>query len=185
MITTKKQLKEYIYADQSRYKQRKNFLCYFLFGDESYAIRRFLKVWRKTEYYYNTRNWRNPISLLRFVLFFIIYRRMSLHYKLFLPLNVVGPGLYIPHRMGGVIINAIKVGKNFSISSGCVVGKKKHNENRPIIGDDVEMCIGSKIIGKVFVGDNAVIAPNSVVIKNVPSGDIVSGIPAKSIKKLS
>ena len=183
MITTKKQLKDYIEMDMSRYKKRRNWLCYFLFGDESYAIRRFLKIWRKTEFYYNTLDKRNPLSVLRFACFFFRYRRMQLHYKLFLPLNVVGPGLYIPHRMGGLIINALQVGRNFSISSGCIVGKKDCNENRPVIGDNVEMCIGSKIIGKVVVGNNSVIAPNSVVVKDIPSYDVVSGIPAKSIRK--
>lgn len=183
MITTKQQLREHIQMDMARYHKRRNYFCYFLFGDESFAIRRFLKIWRKTEYYYNTCNKKNPLSLFRFCVYFVIYRRMQLHYKLFLPLNVVGPGLYIPHRMGGVIINAIEVGRNFSISSGCVVGKKGNNESRPIIGDDVEMCIGSKIIGKVHIGNNSIIAPNSVVVKDVPENDIVSGIPAKSIRK--
>lgn len=45
------------------------------------------------------------------------------------------------------------------------------------------MCIGSKVIGRVVIGDNVIIAPNSVVIKDVANGDIVSGVPAKSIKK--
>ena len=44
------------------------------------------------------------------------------------------------------------------------------------------MTIGSKIIGKVIIGDNVVIAPNSVVIKDVPDNCIVSGVPAKVIK---
>lgn len=45
------------------------------------------------------------------------------------------------------------------------------------------MCIGSKIIGGVVIGDNVIVAPNSVVIKDIEEGDIVSGVPAKSIKK--
>lgn len=184
MITTRKQLREYIEADMSRYKKRKNYLSYFFFGDETFAIRRFLKIWRKTEFYYNTLNKKNFFALLRFSFYFVLYRRMQLQYKLFLPLNVVGPGLYIPHRMGGVIINAIKVGSQFTISSGCIIGKKDSNENRPIIGNNVTCHIGSKVIGRVTIGDNAIIAPNSVVVKDVPAGDVVSGIPAKSIKKV-
>ena len=107
---------------------------------------------------------------------------MQLKYKIFLPLNTLGPGVYISHRGGGVIVNAIKVGKNFSISTGCVVGMKGVKENRPIIGDDVECCIGCKVIGRVFVGNNVIIAPNSVVVKDIPNNHIVSGIPAKTIK---
>ena len=52
----------------------------------------------------------------------------------------------------------------------------------PTIGNNVEIAVGAKVIGNVTVGDNAVIAPNSVVIKDVPANAIVSGIPAKIIK---
>ena len=85
---------------------------------------------------------------------------------------------------GGVIINAIKVGENFTINTGCILGKKGNNDNRPTIGDNVECCIGSKIIGRVHVGDNAIVAPNSVVVKDVASNTIVSGVPAVLLKTL-
>ena len=100
-----------------------------------------------------------------------------------MPLNVVGPGLYIPHWAGGVYMNAKSVGKNFIISSGCVLGAKGDANNIPSIGDNVECCIGSMIIGKVNVGSDSIIAPNSVVIKDIPGGIIVSGVPAIVIKR--
>lgn len=75
-------------------------------------------------------------------------------------------------------MNCIKVGENFTISSGCIVGKKGDNEHRAIIGDNVELAIGAKVIGKVAIGDNVIVAPNSVVIKDVPSDVAVSGVPA-------
>ncbi len=42
--------------------------------------------------------------------------------------------------------------------------------------------MGAKLYGTLKVGDNAVITPNSVVIKDVPENAIVSGVPAKIIK---
>ena len=48
-----------------------------------------------------------------------------------------------------------------------------------IIGNNVDMTIGSKIIGGVTIGNNVIVAPNSVVVKNVPDNAVVSGIPAK------
>lgn len=101
MITTRKELKQYIDADMARYSKRKYNLLYYLCGDETGGVIRLLKRWRKTEYYYNTYNKHNPFSLLRFCWSFFIYRRMQLKYDILLPLNVVGPGLYIPHRVGG------------------------------------------------------------------------------------
>lgn len=46
----------------------------------------------------------------------------------------------------------------------------------------MEIAVGAKVIGDVNVGDNAVIAPNTVVVKDVPTNAIVSGVPAKIIK---
>lgn len=46
----------------------------------------------------------------------------------------------------------------------------------------MEIAVGAKVIGNVHVGNNVVIAPNSVVVKDVPANAIVSGIPAKIIK---
>lgn len=183
MIKTKKDLREYILADESRYGKRKPALLGWFFGDEAYMTLKFLKRLRYTEYYFNTLNKKNPFRLLRFCWSFFLYRRMWDKYKLHVPLNVVGPGLYIPHRAGGVYMNAKSVGKNFIISSGCVLGAKGEADNIPSIGDNVECCIGSMIIGKVNVGSDSIIAPNSVVIKDIPGGVIVSGVPAKIIKK--
>ena len=43
----------------------------------------------------------------------------------------------------------------------------------------MDMTIGSKIIGGVTIGSNVIVAPNSVVVKDVPDNAVVSGIPAK------
>lgn len=69
------------------------------------------------------------------------------------------------------------------MSAGVILGKKGTNENRPYIGDNVNFSIGSKAIGKVTIGNNVIVAPNSVVIKDVPDNCIVSGVPAVIIKK--
>ena len=63
-----------------------------------------------------------------------------------------------------------------------VLGTKGTFDNVPTIGDNVEIALGAKVIGKVFVGNNAIVAPNSVVIKDVPENAIVSGVPAQIIK---
>ena len=43
-------------------------------------------------------------------------------------------------------------------------------------------CPGLKVLGKIKIGYNVVIAPNSVVIKDIPDNALVSGVPAKLIK---
>lgn len=76
------------------------------------------------------------------------------------------------------------MGANCSVAGGVVVGNKDSQENRAHIGDCVHLTLGAKIIGKVTLGDNVVVAPNSVVVKDVLSNLVVSDIPAKVIKKL-
>lgn len=63
-----------------------------------------------------------------------------------------------------------------------IVGNKGSQENRATIGNNVEMAAGCKVIGKITIGDNAVICPNSVVIKDVQTNAVVSGVPAQIIK---
>ena len=51
-----------------------------------------------------------------------------------------------------------------------------------VIGNNVELCVGAKVIGKVCIGDNVIVAPIAVVIHDVPSNSIVGGVPAKILK---
>lgn len=76
-----------------------------------------------------------------------------------------------------------KIGNNCKINSGVVVGSKNTNDEIATIGDNTVLTVGCKVIGKIRIGNNVVVAPNSVVIKDVPDNCVVSGIPAVIIKK--
>jgi serine O-acetyltransferase len=54
-----------------------------------------------------------------------------------------------------------------------------------VIGDHVYIGCHSSIIGAVTIGDNAVIAANSLVISDVPAGFTAIGVPAKNLPKIS
>lgn len=64
-----------------------------------------------------------------------------------------------------------------------MLGNKKYKEDRPFIGNNVEFTLGAKAIGGVHIGDNSIICPNSVVIKDIPENCIASGVPVCIIKK--
>lgn len=61
-------------------------------------------------------------------------------------------------------------------------GRGKHYEV-PVIGDNVQISIGSKILGPVHIGDNVVIGANSTVLKDIPSNCVAVGSPARIIKE--
>ena len=53
----------------------------------------------------------------------------------------------------------------------------------PIIGNNVYIGAGARILGPIEIGDNCLIAPNAVVIDSVKSNTIVGGVPAKVLKE--
>jgi serine O-acetyltransferase len=120
--------------------------------------------------------------LFRFVSFFIFKFSESILGVAIRPGTEIGPGLYIGHA-GMVMINEeVKAGKNLSIGPGVLIGLRGGgNLGAPVIGDDVYIAVGTKILGKITIGNNVRIGANSVVVENVPSNVTMFGVPAKII----
>lgn len=181
MIQTWGDLKRYKKTDSSRYILRMPIWLGLLLGNEPCHALHYVKILRNFEYTYNNVHkgvlWKvwHAWNSLR-------WRRLSFKYKIYIGPNMCDEGLHIVHFGGGIIVNAERIGKNFGITTGCVVGNKDSNANRAIIGDNVSLTIGSKVIGKVTIGDNVIVAPNSVVIKDVPDNAVISGVPAIILK---
>lgn len=97
----------------------------------------------------------------------------------------IGAGLHLSH-WGGVVINpAVVIGENCNLSQQITIGvdSKEGMDAVPVIGSGVYIAPGSKIFGKITVGDNSAIGANSVVNRDVPPGVTVGGIPAKIISQ--
>lgn len=179
MITNKEEYKYYVSEDEKRYHIR--FIDRFIFN-ENYYLFKYLKNLRRLEYLTNKKQ-KNILQKIEYAFVFWQYKRLGFKYRIKIGINTCGPGLLLPH-MGLIRIGTFaKVGARCTIGPNVVIGTKDKFENIATIGDDVEICLGAKIIGKVTIGNHAVIAPNSVVIKDVPASCIVSGVPAVIIKK--
>ena len=61
------------------------------------------------------------------------------------------------------------------------VGWDYRGDRRPIIGDDVFIGAGAKILGAVTIGDGARIGANAVVVCDVPAGATAVGVPARIV----
>lgn len=98
----------------------------------------------------------------------------------------IGEGLVILHGHDIVIGADVIIGKKCKIFNGTTLGNKDINKtssgNQPIVGNNVTLCTGSKILGNVTLADNVVVAANSVVLKDFPKNVVVAGVPAKIIK---
>lgn len=67
------------------------------------------------------------------------------------------------------------------VNTQTVIGIKNTLDEVPVIGDNCEINSGARIFGKIKIGDNVKIGPNTVVFKDVPSNAVVSGVPARLI----
>ena len=96
----------------------------------------------------------------------------------------IGEGFRIVH-FGHIVINPnTKIGKNFNISQGCLIGNSQgKHAGTPIIGDNVCMNANSIIIGGVSIGNNVLIAPGAFINFDVPDNSIVIGNPGKIVER--
>ena len=92
----------------------------------------------------------------------------------------IGGGFLIQHGFA-TIITAERIGKNVKIFQQVTIG---YNEDElPIIGDNVEVCCGAKVIGGVVVGNDVKIGAQSLVVKDIEDNVVVGGVPAKILKR--
>lgn len=102
-----------------------------------------------------------------------------------IPKGTFGPGLKIWHY-GNIVVNAhATIGKNCVLHGDNCIGKKGMGDDAsPIIGDNVDIGVGAKIIGGITIASNVVIAAGAVVNKSCLEENVVlAGVPAKIVKK--
>jgi len=78
-------------------------------------------------------------------------------------------------------VAAKSIGENCWINQQVTIGYGK-GEEPPVIGDNVMITCGAKVLGRITVGDGAVIGANAVVIRDVEPGAVMGGVPAKRIR---
>ena len=91
----------------------------------------------------------------------------------------IGRRFVIDHFGGIVVSGYAKFGNDCRIRNGVVVGLQRVEEPvAPIIGDNVDIGAGAKLLGKIVIGNNVTIGANAVVICDVPDNSIAVGVPA-------
>ena len=104
----------------------------------------------------------------------------------------IGNGFFMDHAMGIVIGETAEIGNNVTIYHGVTLGgimpAFKSDEQRgikrhPSLEDGVIIGSGAQILGPIIVGLNARVGANSVVLKSVPEGMSVVGVPAHEVGK--
>ncbi len=100
----------------------------------------------------------------------------------------IAEGLLLQHPVGVVIGGGCVVGRNATLMSGVVLGRKNltaegDRDGYPTLGENVTVGSGAIRIGPVRLGDDCVVGANSLVLKDVPAGATVAGSPARILTK--
>jgi serine O-acetyltransferase len=134
-------------------------------------------------------NWRMGIKSLVLRLPLSLCYRFMIHWVRWLagielPYTVkVGRRVILEH-FGGMILVAQSIGDDVTIRQNTTFGIARLDDRsgRPVIGNGVELGCGVVVLGRVVVGEDAVVGANAVVNKSVPPLAVVGGVPARLIR---
>lgn len=121
----------------------------------------------------------------------LLRKLMSFVYKLLFKFVQIVAGIELPceaeigknfviDHFGGIVVSGFaKFGDNCRIRNGVVVGLARLDDPcAPVIGDNVEIGAGAKLLGRIRIGNNVLIGANAVVTCDVPDDSIAVGVPA-------
>lgn len=109
----------------------------------------------------------NPFNAVRYLISKCLLSKRALKLGFTIPINVFDKGLSIAH-CGTIVVNDhSKVGQNCRIQECVNLGATGGNSLSPIVGNNVFIGTGAKLIGGITVADGVSIAANAVVVKDI------------------
>ena len=99
------------------------------------------------------------------------------------PAARIGKRLFIDHGMSVVIGETSEIGDDVTLYHSVTLGGTSNGggKRHPTLEDGVIVGSGAQILGPVMVGRGARIGSNAVVLKDVPSGVTMVGVPARIV----
>ncbi len=183
-MQTLNELREYLKVEKQLYfkKDIKNKVLANITNDHLVKIWKYVKYMRISEYFYNNRK-----NILYMILYLIYERRKnSLGNKLgfYICNNTLAKGVQIFHH-GSIIINGYaRIGENCRLHGQNCIGNNGLTKSAPIIGKNVDIGVGAKVIGDIFIADNVKIGAGAIVVKSCyTKGATLCGVPAREVRK--
>jgi serine O-acetyltransferase len=111
-----------------------------------------------------------------------LQRYVRNHYGIELhPTARIGRRLALPHQHGIVVHHFAAIGDDCSIQQGVTICCATRLDEAPTLGNGVKIGANAVLMGRIHVGDNATIGPNTVVTMDVPGGATVFAPPPRLI----
>ena len=128
----------------------------------------------------------SPIRYPLFVVAQSLLDRCKYKFGISIPFTTqIGEGLYIGH-FGSIVVNELAViGKNCNLSHDVTIGQANRGKRKgyPVIGNNVYIGPGAKLVGSVTLGNNVAVGANCVVTRDVPEDGVVAGVPGRVISR--
>ena len=101
------------------------------------------------------------------------------------PAACIGRRFFIDHGMGVVIGETAEIGDDCTLYHGVTLGGTswRKGKRHPTLGNDVVVGAGAKVLGPIYIANGARVGSNAVVVKDVPEGATVVGIPGRIIRR--
>lgn len=180
MIRTKQSLIEVVKFEKQLYLSTSTItrIKLLLLRDHNYLLWKYVKALRYTEFHFNIEHkfrywiWQRRKNILGAKLGITIWH------------NTVEKGIRIWHY-GSIIVNGhAKIGENCQLhGENCIGNKGSFDNAAPVLGNNVDVGVGAKILGDIYIADNVKIGANAVVTKSCyKKGAVLCGVPARIIK---
>ena len=153
------------------------------FGDEIWKFQVALRALEFCDGFHGCKRWLLfPIKAA----WRVRYHHLSVKLGFSIPTHVFAPGLSIPHYGTIVVSKYAKIGKNCRIHEGVNIGATNGTTLSPVLGNNVFLGSGAKLIGEIQIADDVCIGANAVVTKSITeSGTTWAGNPAQKISNNS
>lgn len=137
--------------------------------------------------YYKYRREHSPSLLEKIKYLYHVRRCNILSARLNLEIGTINiaPGLLVYHYAGGCVVNGNSIiGANCHLhGNNCIGNAGPHDLRCPVIGDNVMLGVGAKVIGNVYIADNVKIAAGAIVVQDIlEEGCTIAGVPARIVK---
>lgn len=191
MVKTKEELQEFLSYETAIYKKMVpsslgGRICAWIKSIQSLSMLSWIVSSRKMDYYkYMKDVSSNPLYSILYLYYARKTNKLCQRLNMEICTEKIGKGLTVYHPTGIVVNGNAVIGKNCHFHGNNCVGNSGVDVNAcPVLGDDIMLGVGAKVIGNVRLANGIKVGAGAVVVSSfLEEGITIAGVPAKKIEK--